>query len=86
MEYYLYILRGPSNHLYVGTTSDLGQRINRHKTGDGAEFTKRNKTYDLAYSESFSTLKEARQREAQIKGWRRDKKENLINFGKPVVN
>jgi len=31
------------------------------------------------------TLKEARRRENQIKGWRREKKENLIKFGKPNI-
>ena len=81
----VYILRGPKNHLYVGATSNLNWRKVRHKRGDGAEFTKRNKTFELVYTESFPTLLEARRRESQIKGWRREKKENLIKFGKPVV-
>jgi len=82
--YYLYILRGPRNHLYVGIAENPNHRIRRHKSGDGAEFAKRNKTYELVYSEGFSTLREARRREKQIKGWRREKKENLIKFGTPV--
>jgi predicted GIY-YIG superfamily endonuclease len=32
----------------------------------------------------FKTLKEARRREIEIKGWRRDKKINLIKFAKAV--
>lgn len=83
--YFLYILRGPQNHLYIGTTNNLSKRIVRHKIGDGAEFTKRNKAFHLVYSETFSTLLEARRREKQIKGWRREKKENLIKYGKPTV-
>jgi len=83
--YYLYILKGPKNHLYIGTASNLENRIARHKSGDGAEFTKRNKAFELVYKEEFSTLLEARRREKQIKGWRRKKKENLIKFGKPVL-
>lgn len=79
----LYILRGPKNHLYIGVSGNLSRRIERHKSGDGAEFTKRNKTYELVHSENFRTLKEARRRELQIKGWRREKKEHLIKFGKP---
>ncbi len=82
---FLYILRGPNNHLYIVVTSNVSKRIERHKSGYGAEFTKRNKTYKLVYKETFSTLLEARRREKQIKGWRREKKENLINFGKPVI-
>ena len=83
--YYVYILRGPQNHLYVGVTENINQRIERHKNGDGAEFTKRNKTFELVYQETFPTLIEARRRESQIKGWRREKKENLIKFGKPII-
>ena len=81
--FFLYILRGPKKHLYVGTTDNIDKRIERHKQGDGAEFTKRNKAFELVYSETFSTLLEARRREKQIKDWRREKKENLIKFGKP---
>lgn len=83
--YTLYILRGPKNHLYVGVTSNFNKRLLRHKTGDGAGFTKRNKTYELVYKETFSSLIEARRRERQIKGWRKEKKENLIKFGKPLI-
>ena len=83
--YYLYILRGPRNHLYTGVTSNVEKRVKRHLQGDGAEFTKRNKTDTVERIEKFLTLKEARQREAQIKGWRREKKENLIKFGKPII-
>lgn len=81
----LYILRGPRNHLYIGITNNLGKRIERHKSGDGAEFTIRNKTFEIVYTESFTTYLEARRRESQIKGWRKEKKENLIKFGKPIV-
>jgi len=82
---YLYILRGPKNHLYIGVTSNINQRISRHKNGSGAEYTRRNKTFELVHSEEFPTLKLARRREQQIKGWRREKKENLIKSGKPNI-
>ena len=83
--YTVYILRGHKNHLYVGVTSNLGKRLSRHQQGDGAEFTKRNQVFELVYTENFPTLLGARRRETQIKGWRREKKENLIKFGKPVL-
>ena len=83
--YILYILRGPKKHLYIGITNNLNERIDRHKRGDGAEFTKRNITYTVVYTETFETLVEARRREKQIKGWRREKKENLIKFRKPKL-
>ncbi len=81
----LYILRSIKNHLYIGVTKNLQQRIERHKSGNGAEFTKRNKVYKLVYEEEFLSLLEARRRESQIKKWKREKKENLINYGKPII-
>ena len=83
--YTLYILKGHRNHIYIGTTQNLDKRITRHKNGDGAEFTKRNKAFELVYTETYPTLIEVRRRESQIKGWRREKKENLIRFGKPTI-
>lgn len=83
--FFVYILRGPKDHLYVGSTNNIKKRIIRHENGGGAEFTKRNKAFVLVYSEAFPTLVEARRREKQIKGWRREKKENLIKFRKPVT-
>lgn len=84
--FFVYLLRGPKNHLYVGCTNNINQRVDRHKSGQGAEFTFRNKTDELVYREDFPTLLEARRREKQIKGWRREKKENLIKYGKPATN
>lgn len=81
----LYILRGPNNHLYVGITKNLQERIKRHRSGSGAEFTKRNGVFDVVYKEEFSSLLEVRRRESQIKKWRREKKENLIKYGKPII-
>lgn len=61
----------------------MDRRILRHRSGDGAEFTRRNKVESLVYIEEFETYFEVRRREKQIKGWTRIKKENLIKFGKP---
>ena len=83
--YTLYILKGPRHHIYIGTTQYLDKRITRHKNGDGAEFTKRNKVFELVYTETYLTLTEVRRRESQIKGWRREKKLNLIKLGNNIV-
>lgn len=83
--YTLYILKGPKDHLYVGVTTNLEKRIAKHKSGSGAEFANRNKTFEIVYTETFPSLTTARRRESQIKGWRREKKENLIKFGKPTL-
>lgn len=71
--YCLYILRTLNNSLYIGVSSDVKKRIDRHKSGSGAEFTKRNGVKELLYTEYYPTLLEARRREKQIKGWIRVK-------------
>lgn len=81
----LYILQSLKNHLYIGVTKNLQQRIERHKSGNGAEFTRRNKVFKLVYREEFPSLLEARRRESQVKKWRREKKDNLIKYGKPII-
>ena len=49
-----------------------------HNKKGGAEFTKNRAEFNLALLEEYASLKEARHREIQIKKWRRDKKEFLI--------
>ncbi len=46
--------------MYVGSTSNIEERIERHNLGTGAEYTKRNKGFKLVYKQSFDTLLEAR--------------------------
>ena len=81
MPYYVYILQCFDNSLYVGCTNNLEKRIKQHNDSKwGAHYTKIRRPVTLKYSEEFSTLKEARRRESEIKGWRREKKINLMNY------
>jgi len=81
--WYVYIIKCNDGKLYTGTTSNLGRRYLEHKYGKGGKFTRERKVIKLLYSEKYLNSKEAFGRERQIKGWRREKKENLIKFGKP---
>jgi predicted GIY-YIG superfamily endonuclease len=83
--YYVYILRNTKNQMYVGSASNIDKRLHRHNSGEGAEFTKRNKNFSIVFKECFNKLVEARRREKQIKGWRREKKENLIKYNRPLI-
>jgi len=79
MLYYTYILECSDNSLYVGCTNNLAKRIKQHNESKwGAHYTKIRRPVILKYFEEFKTLREARQRESEIKGWRREKKLNLI--------
>ncbi len=80
MLYVTYILECADGSFYVGCTNNLEKRIKQHNDSKwGAHYTKIRRPVILKYSEEFKTLKEARRREAEIKGWRRGKKLALIN-------
>ncbi|TFV93553.1 GIY-YIG nuclease family protein [Algoriphagus kandeliae] len=75
-----------SNHtvLYTGVTSDLLRRVHEHKTGlNKNSFTSKYKITKLVFYESFHSVEEAINREKQIKGGNRKKKESLINIINP---
>ncbi|TSC77501.1 MAG: putative endonuclease [Parcubacteria group bacterium Gr01-1014_29] len=79
MTYTVYILTCNDNSLYVGCTNNLEKRIQQHnELKSGAHYTKIRRPVTLAHSELYSTLKEARSREAELKGWKREKKIALI--------
>ena len=86
MGYFVYILRCADESLYVGCTNNLERRMKQHNNSKwGAHYTKIRRPATLIHSEKFETFTEARRREMEVKGWRREKKINLIKFGKPII-
>ena len=78
--YFVYILECTDKSLYVGCTNNLERRLKQHKNSKwGAHYTKIRRPVTLKYREEFKTLKEARRRESEIKGWRKEKKLKLFN-------
>jgi putative endonuclease len=65
--------------LYTGMTNDLERRVMEHKRGEIKGFTSKYKCHKLVYFEVYYTPMEAINREKQIKGGSRAKKEALIN-------
>jgi len=79
MLFFVYILECSDKSFYIGCTNNLEKRIKQHNESKwGAYYTKIRRPVFLKYSEIFDNLKDARKREAEIKGWRREKKINLI--------
>lgn len=79
MPHSVYILRCADDTLYVGSTTDLIRRLHQHNHAKaGAHYTKIRRPVTLVYSEEFSTLAEARAREAEIKRLTRAEKLELI--------
>ena len=71
--------------LYVGSTEDLLRRIWQHKEKEIEEsFTAKHGINQLWYYEAYNNLFDAREREYQIKKWRRSKKINLIESRNPT--
>ena len=76
---YVYILSNKTNKvLYVGVTSDLVRRIYEHRNHMVEGFTDRYNVTTFLYFEEYSLIKDAIIREKQLKGWRHDKKIELI--------
>lgn len=75
--YYVYMALNNYGKLYIGVSANPKSRLKEHNTQRGSIFTKSG-NFEIVFKEGYITLSEARQREIQIKKWRREKKENLI--------
>ena len=81
---YIYILANKNdNVLYIGVTSDLLKRVYEHKSHIISGFSDKYNVTKLVYFETFASIEEAIAREKQLKGWKRDKKEKLIDSMNP---
>jgi len=79
MQHFVYILECADKTLYVGCTNNLEKRLHQHNNlKSGAHYTKIRRPVGLVYSETFSNLKEARAREAEIKRMKKSEKMELI--------
>ena len=85
MNYYVYILANTTNvAIYVGVTKDLVRRIYEHKHHlDPDSFPARHNIQKLVYYEYTSDVKAAIEREKQIKGWNRKRKNKLVETMNP---
>ena len=82
--YYVYILANKTNStLYIGATNDIYRRANEHNEKVVDSFTKRYNVNKLVYIEEYSSVEDALNREKQLKKWRREKKDALINSINP---
>ncbi len=82
--YFLYILASKKNGtLYTGVTNDLLRRVQEHREGLVAGFTKKYQVKMLVYFEVHSDINETISREKLMKRWRRSWKLRLIERGNP---
>ena len=77
MAFYVYLLHCSDGSYYVGHTDNLEQRLSAHQSGLIPGYTSQRRPVTLMWHGTFSSRDEAFQRERQIKGWSRRKKEAL---------
>ncbi|MBQ4427414.1 MAG: GIY-YIG nuclease family protein [Oscillospiraceae bacterium] len=85
MSYYVYILANKLNTvIYTGITNDLIRRIDEHKRHINPDsFTAKYDVTKLVYYEDTIYVNAAIEREKQIKGWNRKRKNKLVESKNP---
>ena len=74
----VYILRCGDDTLYTGITDDLEHRLNMHREGKGAKYTRGRGPLTLVYTEMVESKSAALKREHAIKHLSRGEKLALI--------
>lgn len=87
-QYTVYILTNfTKTVLYIGVTNSLEQRIIEHYVEKdnplSNAFTAQYKVFYLVYYEIYTYVNDAIAREKEIKKWRREKKDKLIDTTNP---
>ena len=78
MNFYIYILLCSDGSYYTGHTENLEQRVAAHELGSIPGYTVDRRPVKLVFSQDFPSREQAFERERQVKGWSRKKKEALI--------
>ena len=87
MTGYVYMLASQKRGtIYVGVTNSLARRVPEHKSGDGSGFTARYAVRRLVWYEEHFDIRDAIDREKELKKWRRDWKIALIEKANPDWN
>lgn len=78
MGWYVYILCCGDGTLYTGITDDMERRLEHHRSGKGAKYTRGRGPLELVYTETQPDKSAALRREYAIKQMDRRTKQNLI--------
>ena len=73
----LYMLRCGDGSLYTGITTDVEARLEVHRSGKGAKYTRGRGPLELVYSEECGTHSDALKREFAVKALTKEEKEAL---------
>src|SRR5512135_159847 len=83
-HYYAYMMISSSRRvLYTGVTNSLERRVFQHKNNEFEGFSHQYQAHRLVWFERYSNIQTAIAREKQLKGWRRAKKNWLVQMTNP---
>ena len=80
--WYLYILKCKDGTFYTGITTDVEKRLEMHRSGKGAKYTRGRGPLELVYSETCENHSQALKRECEVKKLPKDQKLQLISSRK----
>lgn len=75
----LYMLRCKDGSLYTGITNNLSKRLQAHRSGKGAKYTRGRGPLELVYTECCADHSTALKREQEVKQFPREEKLKLIS-------
>lgn len=76
--WHLYILRCRDGSLYTGITTDVEKRLEAHRSGKGAKYTRGRGPLELVYREECGSHSDALKRELAVKALTREQKQAMI--------
>jgi putative endonuclease len=82
-RYFVYIMTNPSKTLYTGMTNSIRRRVREHKLKLTPGFAAKYNITRPVYFETFEDVRNAIEREKQIKAWTRAKRIALIECTNP---
>lgn len=77
-KWYVYILRCGDDTLYTGITTNVEKRLEAHRSGKGAKYTRGRGPLELVYQEACESHSQALKREIQVKKLSREEKMRLL--------
>ena len=84
--WYVYILRCKDDTLYTGITTQVEKRLEAHRAGRGAKYTRGRAPLELVYRETCGSHSDALKRERQIKALSRREKQKLLETADDTGN
>ena len=78
--WYLYILRCKDGSLYTGITTDVEKRLEAHRSGKGAKYTRGRAPLELVHREACGTHSQALKRELAVKAMTRTEKLRMLEM------